>query len=91
MRTSSMWVSRGDIEGPLTWLSRPMVKSMRKKRMAHRGEMGSRATASGYTTNVRPGPATGCITNVRQGVHHKRKCDVVRVRFGCAHLCRLLF
>lgn len=30
-----------------TWLSIPSISSMEKKRMAHRGEMGSWVTASG--------------------------------------------
>ena len=67
MRTSSMWVSGGDRVRDPTWLSRPMVKSIRKKRMAHSGEMGSLATASGYTTNVRPGPVTRYVKNITQG------------------------
>lgn len=40
----------------VTWLSKPMIKSMRKKSTDHSGEMGNMDTASGQATNVSPGP-----------------------------------
>ena len=36
--------------------SRPRVKSIMKKRSAHKGETGSLVMASGYATNARPNP-----------------------------------
>lgn len=39
-----------------TWLSIPSIRSMEKKRMAQRGEMGNWVTASGYARNANPGP-----------------------------------
>ena len=41
----------------ITWLPRPIMNSMTKKSTDHSWEMGMRATAAGYTTNTRPGPA----------------------------------
>lgn len=40
----------------ITWLSRPNVSSIKKNRMAHSGEIGIWAIASGYTTKASPGP-----------------------------------
>lgn len=45
-----------------TWVPSPSVMSMAKKRMAQSGEMGSRATTSGYTINANPAPS-GVETN----------------------------
>lgn len=39
-----------------TWLSKPSIISMEKKRMAHREDMGSWVTACGYAKNAKPGP-----------------------------------
>lgn len=39
-----------------TWLSSPSIRSMEKKRMAHREDMGSWVTAWGYARNAKPGP-----------------------------------
>lgn len=44
-------------------VSRPRVKSMRKKMMAQKGDSGSRVRASGYTTNAMPGPDTHTHTD----------------------------
>lgn len=41
----------------ITKVSAPSVKSVRKKRTDQSGEMGSRERASGYATNISPGPA----------------------------------
>ena len=42
---------------PANWESSPTVRSMKKNRMDHRGEMGSLERASGYAMNARPNPA----------------------------------
>lgn len=48
-----------DIKGPVvTMVSKPRVKSMRKKMIAQKGDRGSLVRASGYTTNAMPGPET---------------------------------
>lgn len=60
--------------------SRPTVRSMKKNKMDHRGEMGSLDRASGYAMNARPNPA-------------QRQNDVrglkSRILFFFIHLCRL--
>lgn len=42
---------------PVNWESSPTVKSIRKNKMDHRGEMGSLERASGYAMNAKPNPA----------------------------------
>lgn len=41
----------------LTWLSRPMMNNIKKKSTAHKEDMGNLERASGYATNVKPGPS----------------------------------
>lgn len=54
-----------DIKGPVvTMVSRPRVKSMRKKMIAQKGESGSLVRASGYTTNAMPGPVSHTSTHI---------------------------
>ena len=43
----------------LTWLSKPIVRSIIKNMTAQSGEGGIRAMASGYAMNTRPGPGNG--------------------------------
>ena len=45
---------RGHLVVALTSLPRPRVSNIRKKRIAQSGEMGIRATASGYAMKTRP-------------------------------------
>lgn len=42
---------------PVNWESSPTVKSIKKNRTDHRGEMGSLERASGYAMNAKPNPA----------------------------------
>ena len=57
---------------PLTWLSSPSVKSMRKNRMDQRGAMGIMEIPSGYATKARPGPwaRQHGLSNIATTVHY---------------------
>ena len=48
----------------VTMVSRPRVRSMRKKMIAQKGDRGSLVRASGYTTNAMPGPETHTHTHI---------------------------
>ena len=58
----------------LTWVSKPTVKRVRKNSTDQMALPGSMASASGYTTNTRPGPGTekvmGQIVRETKGWSH---------------------
>lgn len=58
----------GLVVSVLTWLSRPKVNSMKKKRKDQNGERGSIVMAWGYTTKARPGPRRGKGQQGEEGV-----------------------
>lgn len=65
-------------------VSRPRVRSMRKKMIAQKGDRGSLVKASGYTTNAMPGPDTDTHTLMRMPTHtiptvYKETIRVIRV------------
>lgn len=51
---------------PVNWESSPTVKSIKKNKMDHRGEMGSLERASGYAMNAKPNPVN---TDTRTQTH----------------------
>lgn len=55
---------------PVNWESSPTVKSIKKNKMDHRGEMGSLERASGYAMNAKPNPAN---TDTRTEIHGIRQ------------------
>ena len=40
----------------VNWEPKPSVSNITKNKMDHRGEIGRRATASGYATKAKPAP-----------------------------------
>lgn len=73
-----------------TWLSRPMVNNIRKNNTAHIGEIGRLATASGYATNVNPGPEVERSHNeLKRSIPIRYTCKY-RQYDPCTFVCSLV-
>lgn len=69
---------------PVNWESSPTVKSMKKNKVDHRGEIGSLERASGYAMNAKPNPA-------RNPAHrHPTTSDAPHLR-GCIIISRSMW
>ena len=61
----------------VNWVPKPRVMSIKKKSMAHTGDIGNFDTASGYATNASPAPKRWVIILIK--LSYLLKCFVVWV------------